>query len=261
MKIRACFIDVDGTAVLSEPRNRAAIEDVAAEGGFTITKDHWKKGFAGAGDEVIWERICEEFPEFKNSYADAKSFEDACVDAYAKRISEVEVNRPVLEMVHYLHQNDVYIGVVSNSLESVVRQNLDHTHYPTDEFNVIVCKDEVRKNGMKTKPSADPYKLALDQLNAKLPPGVDPIKPSECLILEDSKTGSRAGLRFGGIVVQLLDDDTALPKKERRTLTDEFNSAYHGCLLDSLHHVCCSVILGTADCIPPIKTAAPGRAP
>ena len=61
--IKALFMDVDGTAVLSEERNREAIEHVAEQGGHTIRPEDWDY-LAGAGDEVIWEKICQKNPDF-----------------------------------------------------------------------------------------------------------------------------------------------------------------------------------------------------
>lgn len=233
MQYRLLLIDVDGTAVLSEDRNRAAIEDVAREGGFIIHPEDWND-FAGAGDEVIWDKIQKRDPEFKNSYPTAESFENACIEAYSKRISEVTANDAVLELVRQCKAQGILVGAVSNSLNVVVRENLTHTGYPVEELDVIICKDDVRAAGKKTKPAPDPYHMALGEINAQLPEGVPPIKPEECLILEDSKTGARSGLKFGATLVQLIDESDMLPPKEAQSLTKQFNSAYHACALRTL---------------------------
>lgn len=222
MQYKAVLIDVDGTAVLSEQRNREAIEAVARQGGFTILPEHWNE-FAGGGDEVIWQKIVDRFPDLKNSYETAESFEQACNAAYAERIEQVKANPAILEIVADAKARGMMVAIVSNSLKEVVDLNLRHTKYPVDDMDTMVCKDQVREKGMKTKPAPDPYVIALANLNKiRAEQGQELLTADECIILEDSGTGARAGLDFGAVVVQVTDESGPLPHAEVKKRRKDF---------------------------------------
>ncbi|HPF78722.1 MAG TPA: hypothetical protein PLF01_05440, partial [Alphaproteobacteria bacterium] len=86
--MRAIFLDGDGTAFISEQRNRRAIERVAARGGFSIDSDtFWDipGGDAGSGDERVWHMIVGKtfgFDAFRSTYPDTAAFQDAVDQEY-----------------------------------------------------------------------------------------------------------------------------------------------------------------------------------
>lgn len=63
--------------------------------------------------------------------------------------------------------------------------------------------DDARIPPMKGKPDPFIYLLALKTINDALPPdgSIENIKPSECLVFEDSVPGVEAGRRAGCQVV------------------------------------------------------------
>jgi|GEM_PF-1817212 len=236
--IKAVFIDVDGTAVLSEERNREAIEHVARAGGHDIQPEDWAT-LAGAGDEVIWERIVDLNAEFKNSYPTADDFESACVDGYNARKDEVRVNQAVLDAVTSFIDAGIDTAAVSNSLHDVVKTNLDVAGYDRSLLRFVLTKTEVREKGLKPKPDPAPYVEALRMLNEiRARDDQAPVNASECLILEDSLTGVRAALKAGMRVLHIRDDSAQLPAAETQRLEDKFNGHYYSCDLNTVPIIC-----------------------
>lgn len=80
------------------------------------------------------------------------------------------------------------------------------TAHLTDLFSVFsaprrVLGDDARIQPGRGKPLPDIYLLALQTINATLPPSETPITPEECLVFEDSVPGVEAGRRAGMRVV------------------------------------------------------------
>lgn len=80
------------------------------------------------------------------------------------------------------------------------------TAHLTDLFSVFsaprrVLGDDSRIQPGRGKPLPDIYLLALQTINATLPPSEKPITPEECLVFEDSVPGVEAGRRAGMRVI------------------------------------------------------------
>ena len=200
MSIRAVFVDVDGTTADTEPRNRRAIEEAARIGGFHIKKEDWNH-LAGQGDSIIWEMIANEKPDFKDVFNTGVAFERACLNAKLDRIHEVKKIDETAEAIQLFRENAVDIAAVSNSIRRDAQASLRHSGYTDKDFVFELFRDDLREAGLRAKPYPDPYIEALRRLNEKLAgeaaaKGVafTPITPAECVVLEDSKTGARAGL-------------------------------------------------------------------
>lgn len=236
MDLKALLIDVDGTAVNCEPRNRSVIEDIAMAAGFEIQPHHWER-FAGTSHDYIWQHLSGEiadFPEgrpsFKDTFPNASEFELACEAGYKKRMEEIEVNPKVLKIVRdFLSQSKPVIAV-SNTNTAAITRALKHTKYPVSEFVALCGRDQVVEAGLKPKPAPDPYQHALEKINLSLETaGAARITPQDCLVLEDSKTGVRSALQFGGNVIQITDYASPLPDSEIFDLTSVFNARFaHG---------------------------------
>jgi beta-phosphoglucomutase-like phosphatase (HAD superfamily) len=80
------------------------------------------------------------------------------------------------------------------------------THLPPDPFDVIVAGDEVTHG----KPHPEPYLTAAAKL------GVD---PAQCVVIEDSNTGTESGTAAGAYVVAVPQWVT-IPEAPRRLVVD-----------------------------------------
>ncbi len=77
-------------------------------------------------------------------------------------------------------------------------------------FVTTVAGDEVER----TKPFPDPYLLAAERIG---------VRPQDCVVLEDSHTGTRAGLASGALVVavpSLVDIDPVEGMRVVSSLTE-----------------------------------------
>lgn len=232
MAIKAAFVDVDGTIADTEPRNRRAIELVAMIGGHTIKPEDWNH-LAGNGDTVIWEKICEETPALKSVFPNALSFEKACLNAKLLKLDEVRAIPETKELLHFLQENGVNVAAVSNSISGDAGATLVKAGFSlTETFNFCLFRDDLRKKGLRAKPFPDPYNEASRMMDHFMKAAANENNPglqkSECLVVEDSKTGVRAGLAAGMNVLHLTDESGPLDQAEvAKALAEMPTATYH----------------------------------
>jgi pseudouridine 5'-phosphatase len=97
----------------------------------------------------------------------------------------------------------VHVALATSSHEGNFKLKSSHLG---DLFSVFtqerrVLGDDVRIPKGRGKPAPDIYLLALERVNATLPPGEKMIKPEECLVFEDSVPGVESGRRAGMRVI------------------------------------------------------------
>jgi HAD superfamily hydrolase (TIGR01509 family) len=117
---------------------------------------------------------------------------------------EVEFRPGAIELLQALRKEEVPCALVSASYRVMIDAVL--THLPPDPFDVIIAGDEVT-NG---KPHPEPYLTAATKL------GVD---PTQCVVIEDSNTGTEAGTAAGAYVVAVPQWVT-IPEAPRRLVVD-----------------------------------------
>jgi beta-phosphoglucomutase-like phosphatase (HAD superfamily) len=232
MTVRAVFVDVDGTTADTEPRNRRAIEEAARIGGFHIKKEDWNH-LAGQGDSIIWDLISQEKPDFKDVFNTGVAFELACLNAKLDRIHEIKKIDETAEAIQLFRENAIEIAAVSNSIRRDAQASLRHSGYTDKDFVFELFRDDLREAGLRAKPYPDPYIEALRRLNEKFSAAATakgesftPIKPSECVVLEDSKTGARAGLAAGMNTIQMTDESPGLDADEANEMETRYNGNY-----------------------------------
>nr|WP_272954589.1 HAD family phosphatase [Kribbella sandramycini] len=113
---------------------------------------------------------------------------------------EVEFMPGALELLQGLRKAEIPCGLVSASYRVMIEAVLGHL--PADPFDVIIAGDEVT-NG---KPHPEPYLAAAAKL------GVD---PADCVVIEDSPTGTAAGTAAGAYVVA-VPHFVPIPEAPRR---------------------------------------------
>ena len=113
-----------------------------------------------------------------------------------------------LDFIQDIYEKEIPMGVVSStSTMSVVTalNRMGLLHY----FDVVVCSDML---GGKTKPAPDGYLQAARLLN---------VKPEECVVIEDSPVGIRAGKAAGMYVIGLKASEY---RQDTSDADDEVNS-------------------------------------
>jgi beta-phosphoglucomutase-like phosphatase (HAD superfamily) len=198
-KFKAVLVDVDGTTVLSEERNRNVIETLAEKHGGRIDKADWNT-LSGQPEKNIWEWLKERYSNLAIAQDD---FVRECRAGYLTSQFNVAARPGMKESFDYYRERGLRIVAVTNSPRDIAEHSLRATGM-WDELEFMLSADEVLAAGKSPKPAPDPYLMAAKMLG---------VEPEECLVYEDSGTGVRSGLAAGMTVVQVLDYGLPLEKK------------------------------------------------
>lgn len=90
----------------------------------------------------------------------------------------VPIKKGLLELLDYSKEKGVYLAVATSTDRKHAEELLKDAKV-IDYFDVIVCGDDIKRG----KPEPDIYLKASEKLS---------IKPSECIVLEDSENGIKA---------------------------------------------------------------------
>lgn len=189
MEIKAVLFDMDGLMVDTESLSTEAFINSAKAQGYNMTKEETLKvlGFTKANIYQFW------IDYFQGTNVDGKKL----VDDHYEYIENVlytvgpEKMPYVEELLKYLRENNYKIAVASSSDTSDIKNNLEKTKL--EKYIDEIASGAEVENG---KPAPDVFLLAAKRL------GVD---PKDCLILEDSKAGIKAGKASGAMVFMVPD--------------------------------------------------------
>lgn len=189
MEIKAVLFDMDGLMVDTESLSTEAFINSAKAQGYNMTKEETLKvlGFTKANIYQFW------IDYFQGTNVDGKKL----VDDHYEYIENVlytvgpEKMPYVEELLKYLKENNYKIAVASSSDTADIKNNLEKTKL--EKYIDDIASGAEVENG---KPAPDVFLLAAKRL------GVD---AKDCLILEDSKAGIKAGKASGAMVFMVPD--------------------------------------------------------
>lgn len=189
MEIKAVLFDMDGLMVDTESLSTEAFINSAKAQGYNMTKEETLKvlGFTKANIYQFW------IDYFQGTNVDGEKL----VDDHYEYIENVlytvgpEKMPYVEELLKYLRENNYKIAVASSSDTADIKNNLEKTKL--EKYIDEIASGAEVENG---KPAPDVFLLAAKRL------GVD---PKDCLILEDSKAGIKAGKASGAMVFMVPD--------------------------------------------------------
>ena len=189
MEIKAVLFDMDGLMVDTESLSTEAFIDSAKAQGYNMTKEETLKvlGFTKANIYQFW------IDYFQGTNVDGKKL----VDDHYEYIENVlytvgpEKMPYVEELLKYLRENNYKIAVASSSDTADIKNNLEKTKL--EKYIDEIASGAEVENG---KPAPDVFLLAAKRL------GVD---AKDCLILEDSKAGIKAGKASDAMVFMVPD--------------------------------------------------------
>ena len=189
MEIKAVLFDMDGLMVDTESLSTEAFINSAKVQGYNMTKEETLKvlGFTKANIYQFW------IDYFQGTNVDGKKL----VDDHYEYIENVlytvgpEKMPYVEELLKYLRENNYKIAVASSSDAADIKNNLEKTKL--EKYIDEIASGAEVENG---KPAPDVFLLAAKRL------GVD---AKDCLILEDSKAGIKAGKASGAMVFMVPD--------------------------------------------------------
>lgn len=175
MALKAVLFDMDGVIINSEPEYFKVEMELFKKLDINFTEDNQKK-YVGINPLVMWKEIKEEYNLIQTA--------NELYDAEAKMIQEYYANgelnaiMPTLDLILDVY-NHGYLCAVASSSE---KQNIYHVLNRLGlkvYFKAVVSNNDVER----CKPMPDIYLLAAQMLN---------VKPSECIVIEDSRAGVTA---------------------------------------------------------------------
>lgn len=189
MEIKAVLFDMDGLMVDTESLSTEAFINSAKAQGYNMNKEETLKvlGFTKANIYQFWINY------FQGTNVDGKKL----VDDHYEYIENVlytvgpEKMPYVEELLKYLRENNYKIAVASSSDTADIKNNLEKTKL--EKYIDEIASGAEVENG---KPAPDVFLLAAERLD---------VDPKDCLILEDSKAGIKAGKASGAMVFMVPD--------------------------------------------------------
>lgn len=181
--LRAVIFDCDGVIVDSEPHHLKAFKEVLAEEGISLSTEEYFLKYLAMDDKGCFEAVLHEH----NRPVDNKILKKLIIrkmDIYRRLSKEELILYPgVVDLVRKL-QGRYRLAIASGAFRGEVKFALDKGGM-RDAFPVMVTAQDVR-NG---KPHPEAFQSALAQINQKDPVPSPPIRPDECLVIEDSLHG------------------------------------------------------------------------
>lgn len=181
--LRAVIFDCDGVIVNSEPHHLTAFREVLAEEGIRLSTEEYYSKYLAMDDKGCFEAVL----RANNRPVDNKVLKNLIIrkmEVY-RRLSQQELilYPGVVDLVKRL-KDGYKLAIASGAFRGEVKFALDKGGM-RGAFPVLVTAQDVR-NG---KPHPEAFQTALGQINQTAPIPSPPIRPEECLVIEDSLHG------------------------------------------------------------------------
>ena len=200
--VRAVLFDFDGVLADSERLHYEALVHVLSGMGFSLSWDEFKRGCIGVPD---WDAV--RWALKRNGVDDEELVAEVLkrkTQIYDSWLTErLKVADGMADVIKVLAQNFA-LAIASGSFRHQIEAVLSREGV-LEFFAVIVsCEDYERG-----KPDPTPFLIAMERLNEIVSP---PLRPHECLVVEDSPAGIQAARSAGMLCVAVRSyyDDEAL---------------------------------------------------
>ncbi len=186
--LSAVLFDMDGLLVDSETLSYEIFRELAAEKGFQLTREQYCT-LIGQSQDVCTQKLDRLLPGCDGADLYRK-FHPLFFQAIQS--GRLQLKPGALELLDACEARGIKKAVVSSNLESYVRNHLNVTGV-ADRFDAIV------HDGMaaQAKPAPDLFLKGAQLLGVQ--------NPADCLVLEDSYAGVRAGHAAGMRVIVVPD--------------------------------------------------------
>jgi HAD superfamily hydrolase (TIGR01509 family) len=200
--LKAIIFDCDGVIADTEPLHFAAFQRVLAEEGFTLTEEEYLKTYLAFDDRGCFTTALSPAgaPLAAEKLAELIARKSAYIDPMMQ--TRLRAFPGVTAFIHRLAER-YPLAVASGALRREVEMILDCADV-RDCFQEIVTAEDVARG----KPDPESFLQAAARLNAR---NDSNIEPGQCLVVEDSKHGVRAGRRAG---MKVLAVTNSYPKAQ-----------------------------------------------
>lgn len=187
--VKAVLFDMDGLMFDTESLSTRAFIEAAKKQNYemTVEETHLVLGFKPKAIYEFYENY------FKDKGVDGKKLVDGHY-AYLENIlfTTGPDKMPYLEdLLIYLKENNYKVAVASSSDLHHINNNLEKTG--VKKYIDVIASGEEVENG---KPAPDVFLLAAERLG---------VSPKECIVLEDSLAGMKAGYTAGAKAIMIPD--------------------------------------------------------
>jgi HAD superfamily hydrolase (TIGR01509 family) len=186
--IRALLLDFDGTLVDTERLQWRAYRDALAPFGVPVGLDEYRRRFIRVPNGAEW--VCRRYA-LPIAPADLRAHK---ARAYSALIPDAVTLCPGAADVLRALAGRRLLAIVTNSVRVEVETILGHLGI-AGAFAAVVTREDY----VAAKPAGDCYRAAAARLACR---------PAECLVVEDTERGMRAGLAAGMPVVAVPSDLT-----------------------------------------------------
>jgi len=187
--LRAVIFDFDGVITDSEILHLRSFNRVLAQYGVEIATKDYYKNYLGLTDLDLFKSL---------NNKGLLELGDRQIKNLAKQKSQVfkqlaktegRIIKGVRDFLEMLKQNNIPTAICSGALMTDIELVLEEARLRSF-FEVIVSAEQVKKG----KPNPDGFLLTLQKLNEK---SQDVIRPSQCIVIEDSYWGLEAARAAG----------------------------------------------------------------
>lgn len=178
--LRAVIFDMDGVLVDSEPMHEEAAQETLRRNGVALPSDY-DRNFIGSTTLKMYQTIVEDLHLELSPERLAQEYQEILREWVAERgYPPVPGTK---ELVWGLHERGIRLAVASSSTMPEIEENTEACGI-REAFDELVSGTVVKH----PKPAPDIFLLAAERLG---------VKPSECLVVEDSMYGTMAAEAAG----------------------------------------------------------------
>ncbi|MCC2874763.1 HAD family phosphatase [Lachnoclostridium pacaense] len=206
MMIRAAIFDMDGLMFDTERLYGDAWLYAGRVTGFPITKELLNRT-RGADRGSCISAFREALGDTFDFYA-VRRYRQEYVDGYLEK-NGMPLKPGLMELLGYLKHSGYGIGLATSTDEPTAREYLGMAGV-SGYFDCMIFGDMVKKG----KPAPDIYLKAAETLGRR---------PDECIVLEDSILGVRAGAAAGCHVI-MIPDEVEPGEREKKLITRRMDS-------------------------------------
>lgn len=178
--IEAVILDVDGVIIDTEEANATASVQMFRELYNTEVKAQDFLPFIGTGSARYVQGVAEKY----GINIDVKKATKRREENFIKNLDKLRLFPGVKDFIQLVKQAELKIAIATSSDRSKFQAAFRQVGLLEQQFDVIVTGDEVEH----TKPHPEIYLTTIEKLK---------LKPSSCLVIEDSITGIEAANRAG----------------------------------------------------------------
>ncbi|MFO7633861.1 MAG: HAD family phosphatase [Caldilinea sp.] len=185
LPIQAIVFDLDGVIIDSEALHNEAVAAAVAKRGFIVPDALFDK-FMGIPDAVLLDHINRHYLNGRWDVAELLAEKQA---AYLGIADQSRAIPGAVEFIHTARPHFQAFALATSALKTNQQLAFDQLDLHRF-FDAVVTADDVTR----TKPDPQPYQLAVERIG---------LRADECVVIEDSLNGVRAGKDAGCTVIGL----------------------------------------------------------